>query len=138
MKTKLFQSKIYVKKSLIHGYGVFAGKPFKKGEKIEDCYFILSDCEDDILMDYIFEARGRSAVVLGYGSLYNHSDRPNAAYKLSIKRRIMTIKASRPIKKDEEIFVNYGNEWFSSREASKKKSSKKRKSKSKKKSKKRK
>lgn len=124
MNKKLFQNKICVKKSTIHGYGVFAEKDIRKGEKIEECYFILSDCEDDILIDFIFDAGGRSALILGYGSLYNHSENPNAEYSINRRTKITTFKASRTIKKGEEIFICYGDEWFSSRDLNKKELSK--------------
>jgi SET domain-containing protein len=120
MKTKLFQNKLVVKKSDIHGYGVFAGKNIRKGEKIEECYFIMSDCEDDILMDYIFDVGGRSGLVLGYGSMYNHSEEPNADYSFDRKRKVATFLASKTIKKGQEILVSYGDEWFSSRDMKKK------------------
>lgn len=122
MKTKLFQNKLIVKKSKIHGYGVFAGKDIRKGEKIEECYFILSKFEDekDALMDFIFDVNGRTGVVLGYGSLYNHSEDPNADYTFNRKRKIATFVAIKSIKKGEEIFVSYGDEWFSSRDMKKK------------------
>lgn len=116
MNKKLFLNKISVRKSTIHGYGVFADKNIRKGEKLEESYFILSDCEDDILIDFIFDAGGRSAVILGYGSLYNHSENPNAEYSINRRTKITTFKASRAIKKGEEIFISYGDEWFSSRD----------------------
>ena len=120
MAKKLFQGKISVRKSPIHGFGVFADKDFRTGEKIEECYFILSDCEDDILMDYIFDAAGRSAVILGYGSLYNHSEDPNADYHINRKTKIATFTVSEPIKKGQEIFISYGDEWFKTRDDIKK------------------
>jgi len=112
---KLFQSKIAVKKSSTHGYGVFAEKTFRKGEKIEECYFILSRGGDKVLQDFYFDAKGKYALFTGFGSIYNHSDDANADYTLNITKRIATIKAYRTIKKGEEIFVSYGEEWFSSR-----------------------
>lgn len=115
MKTKLFQNKLIVKKSPMHGYGVFAGKTIKKGEKIEECYIIISKGGDKVLDDFYFDAKGKYAVFTGYGSIYNHSDDPNADYTINIKKRKATIKAVKPIRKGEEIFITYGEEWFSSR-----------------------
>src|SRR5579872_5611360 len=115
MKTKLFQNKIVVKKSTTHGYGVFADKNLKKGEKIEECYVIISRGGDKALEDYYFDARGRYALFTGYGIIYNHSDEPNADYVINSKKRVATIKAAKSIRKGEEIFVSYGEEWFSSR-----------------------
>lgn len=115
MKTKLFQNKLVVKKSSLHGYGVFAGKDIKKGEKIEECYFIITKGGDKVLDDYYFDAKGKDAIFLGFGSIYNHSNDPNADYTISLTNRITTIKASKFIPKGKEIFISYGEEWFSSR-----------------------
>jgi uncharacterized protein len=116
MKSKLFQNKLIVKKSSIHGYGVFAGKAIKKGERIEECYMVLTKVEDDTLGDYFFNIRGKNAVVTGFGWIYNHSEDPNADYDFNYKNRIMVFRATRPIKKDEEIYVTYGDDWFKSRD----------------------
>lgn len=123
MKTKLFQNKLVVKKSSMHGYGVFAGKTMKKGEIIEECYIIVSKKGGDkALEDFYFDAKGKNAVFLGFGSIYNHSDDPNADYIVSLKNRIATIKALERIPKGKEIFVSYGEEWFSDRGLKPKKS----------------
>jgi SET domain-containing protein len=116
MKSKLLQNKIIVKKSSIHGYGVFAEKAFKKGETVEECYALLTRVEDDILGDYYFYIRGKNGLLLGYGSIYNHSEEPNIDYTYNSKHQIMVLKANRPIKKGEELFVSYGDEWFKSRD----------------------
>ena len=115
-KSRLFQNNLIVKKSRMHGYGVFAGKKIRKGEKIEECYFILTRGGDKRLDDYYFYAAKRKyAVFTGFGSIYNHSDDPNADYSLNLKRKIATITAATTIQKDEEIFVSYGERWFKDR-----------------------
>lgn len=115
MKKKLFQNKIAIRRSPTHGYGVFAEKKLRKGEKIEECYMIISKGGDKGLEDFYFDAKGKNAIFLGYGSIYNHSDDANADYNINMKRRIATIIAARTIQKGEEIFISYGDEWFSSR-----------------------
>lgn len=115
MKRKLFMNKIIVKKSKIHGYGVFALKNIKKGEKIEECYMIVSRGGDKKLEDYYFAANGKDALFTGFGIIYNHSEDPNADYILNIKQRYATFKAARRIRKGEEICVSYGDKWFKSR-----------------------
>lgn len=122
MKRKLFQNKLMVQKSKIHGYGVFAQKTIKKGEKIEECYMIISKGGDKKLEDFYFDAKGKYALLTGFGIIYNHSDQPNADYHINVKNRIATIKAARRILKGEEIYVSYGEEWFSSRGLKPKKS----------------
>lgn len=115
MVKQLLQNKITVKKSKTHGYGVFAEKEIKKGEKIEYCYFILTKGGDEGLEDFYFDANRKYAVFLGYGSIYNHSEYPNADYRINVKKRIATIKANRTIRKGEEILISYGAKWFKSR-----------------------
>lgn len=112
---KLILNKIAVKKSLRHGFGVFAEKSIKKGEILEQCYFILTKGDDANLEDFYFHAKRKYAVLLGYGSIYNHADEPNADYTLNINKRIATIKAVKNIKKGEEILISYGEEWLKSR-----------------------
>lgn len=115
MKRKLFQNKIIVKKSKLHGYGVFALKTIKKGEKIEECYIIICSGKDKKLENFYFDAKGKYAIFTGFGIIYNHSDDPNADYYINMKNKVVLIKAGRTIKKGEEIFISYGEEWFTSR-----------------------
>lgn len=119
MKRKLFLNKVYVSKSKTHGFGVFADKKIRKGELIEECYFILSKGGDRVLEDFYFDAREsknkRYAMFTGYGSIYNHSQDPNADYFLNITKRVARIKAERDIKKGEEILISYGDHWFKDR-----------------------
>jgi SET domain-containing protein len=121
MKKQLFVNKIIVKKSSTHGYGVFAAKAFKKGEIIEECYIIISRGGDRKLEDYYFDVNGKYGLFTGFGIIYNHSDNPNADYHINAKRKLTTFKANRAIKKGEEIFISYGEEWFSSRNMKEKK-----------------
>lgn len=116
MKKQLFQNKVVVRKSRTHGYGVFAEKNMRKGEKIEECYMLLSSRGGDRgLEDYYFDAKGKWAIFTGFGSIYNHSEDPNADYLINVKSKVVTIKAARRIKKGEEIFISYGEGWFKDR-----------------------
>jgi len=115
MKKQLFQHKLVVKKSPTHGYGVFTLKSLKKGELIEECYIIVSRGGDKGLEDYYFDVKGKYALFTGFGCIYNHSDEPNADYIINAKKRLVTIKADRKIRKGEELFISYGEEWFTSR-----------------------
>jgi len=115
MKSRLFLNNVYVKKSPRQGFGVFAGKKLRKGELIEECYFLISKGSTKAFEDFYFDAHGKNALLLGYGSIYNHSDDANADYVINMKKRIATIRADRTIQHGEEIFVSYGDDWFSSR-----------------------
>lgn len=100
------------------GRGVFAGRPFRKGEVIEVCPVIplprrqTLKCVAELLDRYVFQWPQRgypAAVVLGYGSLYNHSHEPNARYAPRKGSDEMIFRAARDIAVGEQILVNY--EW---------------------------
>lgn len=117
MKDKLYMNKLVVKKSTIKGYGVFARETIRKGQLIEECYILFSRGGDKGLEDYYFDAKGKLkyAFFTGFGSIYNHSVDPNGDYTIHVKKCLATIKAARTIKKGEEIFISYGDDWFGSR-----------------------
>jgi uncharacterized protein len=100
------------------GRGIFALKDFKVGEIIEKCPVInitpkeRKSCEKTILNFYIYPWRSTRSgcVVLGYGSIYNHSFDPNADWKQNFKEGVMTYRAIKPIKKGDEILINYNGE----------------------------
>lgn len=100
------------------GLGVFAGKRIRKGTIIERCPVLpLTRSEERkvqsiSLRDYIFAWGKRpclSCIVLGWGSLYNHSDAPNATYYQMMKSNQIKFVALRDIKKGEQILIDY--EW---------------------------
>ncbi|MFN3254488.1 MAG: SET domain-containing protein [Ilumatobacter sp.] len=103
------------------GRGVFATRMFKKGETIETCPMLIADEDrgDDLesgAEGYVFRwGDGRTALALGYGSLYNHSYSPNATTLETPDDLVIT--ATRRIEPGDEIFINYmGTEqhgvWF--------------------------
>lgn len=62
------------------------------------------------LYDYNFgwgKDRKAAALVLGYGSLYNHSPSPNAMHQKHEADGIMSVVAVRRIARGEEIFIRY-------------------------------
>jgi SET domain-containing protein len=99
------------------GRGVFARRNIRKGTVIERAPVILvrtkevfDNSAEPMLASYVFEwGKDTVAVVLGYGSLYNHSYQPNAEYYDS-GRLTQVFTALRDIRKGEEITVNY-NGW---------------------------
>ncbi|MFA7662615.1 MAG: SET domain-containing protein [Patescibacteria group bacterium] len=118
--------KTEVKKSKIHGLGVFALEDIAKGTVIEVCYMIPFPKKDIALIkktflnNYYFEwLNGGGAVALGNGSIYNHSYEPNAEYLGNEKKNITKFVAIKPIKKGQEIFTSYNGDakrkekvWF--------------------------
>lgn len=119
---------IYVGPSDIHGRGVFTHSPIPEGTLLEICPAIIIPEEEVSIIhttklhDYYFlwgEAQKEAVIVLGFGSIYNHSDQPNARYMMDYKQQSMDFFATRDIKAGEEIFVNYRDDneakfqlWF--------------------------
>ena len=116
VQSPLKSAKLIVKKSTIHGYGVFAAEDIAEGEVIEECYALPVETRISDLQNYYFNGDEKDYVVLGYGSIYNHSDEPNAKYRCEPDASLFVYTARRFIKTGDEIFVYYGDKWFSSRQ----------------------
>ena len=123
MVTSGGQMNIIVKESLVHGLGVFAAVDLAAGDTLERCAYIVID-DDDLqeenrLNDYLFtspDAATDYLVVMGCGMLYNHSDQANASWEVDeTDNRFLRFYADRDIKAGEEIFHDYGSEYWSTR-----------------------
>jgi uncharacterized protein len=117
---------VEVKRIRSKGRGVFARRPISKGEMIERVPVLVMTEEEFAeglaqtpLKDYCFSwGIDRVALALGYGSLYNHSYKPNARYD-DVGPRTKAFVALRPIAQGEEITINYNGKpggrakvWF--------------------------
>src|SRR5437868_14690791 len=100
------------------GRGVVAMRPFRAGETIErPPVIVISANEAPLIRDtrlahYYFEWGDdcrAAAIVLGYGSLYNHSYVPNARYEFCDAEECIEFFALGDIQPGEEITVNYNN-----------------------------
>ncbi len=125
-------SKIEVRKSVVHGYGVFAKEAIEEGELIEQNRLLPLAARskytvDAVLKDYVWMNKScqcdeckkhgyRQYLALGFGSLYNHANEPNTKQDVNFQTEIITIKAGRQIKQNDEIFVNYGKSYWVLRE----------------------
>ena len=105
-------------------FTVLSRTQFAKGEIIEICPIIFVGYEAkaiDRLKDFIFEIEkdgkngGMWGLVLGYGSLYKHSDNPNVEYAYNRSNRQMYFKAARVIQAHEELTINYGKDYWEER-----------------------
>lgn len=116
-------TKIYVAKSRIHGLGVFASENIEKGTCFEITPLVdvvLSKAEDlgrEFLYDYRFSyitggKITKLVMALGYGSLYNHSDDPNANWRLNNEINMFEFYSVKDIKAGEEILIYYGDKDY--------------------------
>jgi hypothetical protein len=120
MKKLLSSDKVYISKSKILNAdrGVYARQDIKKGEIIERCPIIevskndTSNLKESVLVTYFFyfgSNKERIAIALGFGSIYNHSYKPNTTYKIKPREKIIDFVAIDDIKKDDEITFDYSN-----------------------------
>lgn len=117
MNNKLVQKALIVKRSAIHGYGVFANQSFLENEMIEQCYSLICSKEESRLIDYYFasDSEDERIMPLGFGAIYNHSEAPNVRFHYNPDSKLMVFQANRAISKGEELFISYGSDWFSNR-----------------------
>lgn len=105
---------IVVKRSKGRGLGVFASKDIPAGAVIERSPVILipnSQITDDHVLNwYVYGGGRKSAVGLGYLSLYNHSKSPNA-FSMDDGQRAMSIIAKHAILTGHEVLIDYGPEY---------------------------
>ena len=116
------------------GRGVFALQKFELGDVIDVSPVIpivgkeWEHIEKTILNNYCYgwgEEGQDAAVALGFGSLYNHSYRPNCLYTKKVSQGVIEYTALRMIQPGEEITINYNGSperqdpvWFEMIEAS--------------------
>ncbi|WP_276344430.1 SET domain-containing protein-lysine N-methyltransferase [Aquirufa aurantiipilula] len=114
--------------SSIHGFGIFAKELIKKGEIIEEARLLKLKWRsfyitEPTTLDYIWvnhsctcsqckEHGFKVYLALGNGSLYNHANKPNTIQKLDFVAETLTIIARDDIQAQEEIFVNYGENYW--------------------------
>ena len=114
----LTSDKVYISKSGIFkaGRGVLARVDIAKGEIIERCPIIevpkndVSILRESVLATYFFyfgKGKKHLAIALGFGSIYNHSNKANATFEVKPKKMIIEFVAKENIKKDTEITFNY-------------------------------
>lgn len=122
---------LYIKSVKGKGRGVFSRVPISKDAMIEECPLIVLPSEDYAIVsstrmvDYCFffnKEKEELAIVLGFGSIYNHAVLSNACHQVDREKKIMTFYASTAIKAGEEICINYTGDpgddsmqWFTDR-----------------------
>ena len=114
---------IAISASTVSGRGAFAAENIKAEAVIERCPAIEVTDRDigGELVNYVFYGNVETdrLVVMGYGMLFNPSSTPNVAYyrEESSLGPEMILYALRNIRKGEELFYNYGDDWWKTRNA---------------------
>lgn len=106
--------------------GVFAKQDIAKGTLFHEAPVIPYPNEEHefiektLLADYAFEyGINHTAILLGYGMLFNHSYTPNAIYEINFNNHTFDFYAYTDIKAGDEILINYNGDvddnaplWF--------------------------
>ena len=106
--------------------GVFAKQPIPKGALLHAAPVLAYSNEDHehvektLLADYAFAyGEDESALLLGYGMLFNHSHEPNARYEVNVENDTFDFYAYRDIEAGDEVLINYSGDvdiddvlWF--------------------------
>lgn len=97
------------------GRGVFATRQIKQGEIIEVSPVVLvqwSELPESLKLvvfnwGQLTKGPSESAISLGWGSMYNHSNSANVRYAANAESCSMVFSAARLIDAGEELTVNY-------------------------------
>lgn len=125
------QNKLYIKDVKGKGRGVFCSQSITSGEIIEVCPVIVVPADNAAaiqntkLAEYSFYFNREEnilSLVMGFGSVYNYAQYPNALYVLIQKSEKMIYTACKDIPAHTEICINYSGEegldyskWFTDR-----------------------
>lgn len=119
----IYNPKIFLDKSPVHGWGVFAKEDIESGEVFEECPILQLPMKygevSDMFIDYRFNwPKGvneweEQVIALGFGSFYNHNENANAYWESNYDERTFKFISNKKINKGEEIFIWYGdvNYW---------------------------
>ena len=109
------------------GHGVFAGAPIPAETTLEECHHLRlgkDEC-NGLIDDYVFglepyedqpEDEEYYSLPLGWGSIYNHCENSNTAYWHDQERDLIIFYTTREIAAGEQLFINYGRDWWESRD----------------------
>jgi len=107
---------LYILKDDSKGRCIYTAGEISAGSTIEVCPIIIIPKEQvpvihkTVLHDYYFiwgSNQDQAAIMLGFGSLYNHSNTPNAKAVLLHEDQEILFEAIRDIQAGEEITFNY-------------------------------
>ena len=103
--------------------GLFASRDYKEGDLIENCPTLMVSMDDinypNKINDYVFESNVDDHVLIpfGYCGLINHSDNmQNCSWDISSDNSTIRMYAVKDIKYGEELYTNYGNEYWNDRD----------------------
>ena len=105
------------------GRGLVSTQHVRANDIILSCPCIEDETvafQNSVAIDYVFEhpdKKGNSVLPFGMCALANHSDDPNSTWDFHETQSppLMYIRATRPIQPGEEVLLDYGAQYWSSR-----------------------
>lgn len=114
----------------ISGWGIFSREQIYAGEIIEISTVVVyprklmevaiwacqAECipDEELKIDqYSINWQAQGAIMLGWASVYNHSDKPNVKFIADYKLNLVGVQAVKNIEANSQILVSYGEHWFS-------------------------
>lgn len=112
-----------VKRSPVHGWGVFAEQDIPSGTVIERSAIVtLPSTPSDLLWDYRFgwpqnKPWTEMVMAMGWAGFYNHSSSSNVEWESDEENRLLVFITTRDVEAGEELFTYYGDvyDWNSVR-----------------------
>lgn len=106
------------------GMGVVAKETIEIGIFVEVAPVVVCDnnsiASDREAFKYVIAWGDRLALPMGWTMFYNHSDNNNCEFSINIHDGLLAIMTIKEVKQGEQMTVNYGPNWFSSRGIEKK------------------
>ena len=108
-------TKLAVRRSPLHGWGVFATAKIAAYELLEESPYFLTPLKElrkaPSCETYSYYLDNHTSIIgLGLAGLYNHSSDPNCSHEIDQVNNLMRHYALRPIATGEELTIDYGQE----------------------------
>lgn len=105
---------IEVRKSILHGWGIFAVNDIPKDALLEECHGLFLSRDEFKKIKTIpgiscnsFNIENELIIPYGYGAIYNSRKDNNVTIKFNKEKRTLDFYTKQNIKANEELFLNY-------------------------------
>ena len=125
-KKQLYRHPAIVIATCAFGHGIFTTRALPPDTTLEECPYLRINADEcaGSLDDYVFNLepseedgdREVYSLVLGWGSLFNHSYAHNTEYWHDTDRDLIIFHTVKKVAAGKQLFVNYGKDWWESRD----------------------
>ena len=106
---------IEVRKSILHGWGVFATNDIPKDTLLEECHGLFLSKDEfkkiktipGIGCNSFTISKDEVMIPHGYGAIYNSRKDNNVTIKFNDEKRTLNFYTKKDVKANEELFLNY-------------------------------